>query len=311
MFLYNLIPIFAFQLNTKMRKLLLLALIITPQFILAQSFKKKLEVGIDLGTTHYLGNIGGNLWITKDLGPISDIQYSQFGICIGALARYQFSRYLAVRGNINFGQAKGADSLCPRVGNHDRNLSFVTNYYDFNSTLEFPLIFSNGAISRYVKSRRNKSENRFYGFVGLGFMYFNPTATYKGAVYDLQPLATEGAHYKQYTLTIPAGIGFSHGWGKKYKIGIELGFRKTFTHHFDDVTDKYAEPSLIRANATPGLEDVAVALANRANPHLDSYGNYLPGNKRGNPNTHAFVIMTTVNFYYTLSAKRRSHRAKF
>jgi hypothetical protein len=294
-----------------MRKLLLIALFIFPQIIFAQSFRKKLEVGLALGTTHYLGNIGGNLWITKDLGPISDIQYGQFGICLAALGRYQFSKYLAVRANLTYGKAKGADSLCPRIGNHDRNLSFATSYYEINSTLEFPLIFSNGAISRYVKSRRNKSESKFYGFVGLGFMYFNPTATYGGAVYSLEPLHTEGTGYSQYTLTIPMGLGYSYSWSKKYKLALELGFRKTFTQHFDDVHDKYASPAEIKAGAAPGLEDVAVALANRSDPKGELASAYYPGEKRGNPNTHAFVITTTVNFYYTFSAKRRSHRAKF
>jgi hypothetical protein len=294
-----------------MRKFLLLSLFILPQLTFAQSFRKKIEIGLALGTTHYLGNIGGNLWITKDLGPISDVQYGTFGICASGLARYQFSKFFAIRGNLTYGQARGADSLCPRKGNHDRNLSFATSFYEIASTIEFPLVFSNGAVSRYVKSKRNKAENKFYGFVGLGFMYFNPTATYKGAVYSLQPLHTEGSGYSQYTLTIPAGIGFSHAWAKKYKLALELGITKTFTEHFDDVHDKYASPAEIRATATPGLEDVAVALANRSDPKGDLASAYFPGEKRGNPKTHAFVITTTVNFYYTLSAKRRSHRAKF
>jgi hypothetical protein len=294
-----------------MRKLLLLSIFLIPQIAFTQSFRKKLELGIALGTTHYMGNIGGNLWITKDLGPISDVQYGQFGICVGALGRYQFSKYLAVRAALNYGQAKGADSLCPRPGNRARNLSFATNFYELSASLEFPLVFSNGAVSRYVRSRRNKSENRFYGFLGLGFMYFNPTAKLNNVVYDLQPLATEGVKYSQYTLTIPVGIGFSHSWAKKYKLSLELGLRKTFTHYFDDVHDKYADPALIRSQAQPGLENVAVQLANRADPKNDLYTAYLPGEKRGNPKTHAFVIMTTVNFYYTMSAKRRSHRAKF
>ncbi len=297
-----------------MRNFLLVLFILASQLVFSQSFRKKLELGVVIGTTHCLCDVSGNSFIKKDLGAISDFQYLQAGLAAGTTLRYQFSRLLAIRGNINYAQARGNDSQSNEVGNKGRNLSFATNIYEVTSTLEFPLIFQSSAVSRYVKSKRGRNESKFYGFLGIGFLYFNPTATYKGAVYDLQPLATEGVKYSKYTLSIPAGLGYSYSWARKYKVAIEIGFRKIFTDYIDDISDKYIEPAVLRQN-NPGNGDIAVALANRAteggDPFKEGYGNYLPGQKRGNPKNNDFLIISTVQFNYILNAKRRSHRAKF
>lgn len=294
-----------------MRIYLLIIIIFVPQFLSAQIFRKRIELGASLGTTHYLGDINGTPFIKTDLGALSDVQYNKFGICTGATLRYQFTRVLAIRTSLNFAQAKGDDANSWKLGNQARNLSFKTNIYDLAATFEFPIIFQSSAVSRYVRSRRGRNEGRFYGFIGLGMIYFNPTATFKGAVYDLQPLGTEGVNYTQLSLTIPAGLGYSYSWKKKYKIAMEFGFRKTFTDYIDDVHDTYISKEELLAN-NPVDGEIAYELAYRSKGNeFDSDFKAAAGLKRGNVKTDDYLIYTTIQFYYTIKTKRRSHRAKF
>lgn len=296
---------------------LFLFFILIPALTFAQSYRKKFEIGGSLGVTHYIGDINGN-FIKGDMGLLSDLQFTQMGIAIGGNLRYQISPVLGLKGNLLFGQARGTDALSPKEGNRARNLSFTTNIYEVSTYLEFPLIFKASTISRYVRSRKRKKDGAgLNGFIGVGFFYFNPMAKLNGTYYDLAPLQTEGIKYPKYSLTIPFGLAYTYSWARKYKIGFEVGMRKTFTDFIDDVHAKYvSNDELLKLNEGTGDGPLAVTLANRnpevTDPELKKlYGNYWPGQKRGNGNTNDYYIFTTVNFSYLLSAKRRSHRAKF
>src|SRR5690606_4458195 len=60
-----------------------------------------------------------------------------------------------------------------------------------------------------------------------------------GQWYALQPLQTEGVSYSKINFSIPAGIGFYYTIDRKYRLGLELGWRTTFTDYIDDISDKY------------------------------------------------------------------------
>ena len=90
-----------------------------------------------------------------------------------------------------------------------------------------------------------------------------------GKEYELQPLSTEGQGLTAYTdlkpyslvsFSIPFGLGIKWSISRTVSIGLEWGLRKTFTDYIDDVSGRYADPSLLAAEKSP----LAAGLSNRA-----------------------------------------------
>src|SRR6185295_10199877 len=125
-----------------------------------------------------------------------------------------------------------------------------------------------------------------YGFAGIGVFYFNPKTVYRGKVYDLRSLLTEGqgivpgrGKYSLIQPCIPLGVGFKYTIDRKWGLGLELGLRKTFTDYIDDVSTTYFDfagynvpnAAELSAIADPSLHDPAAGAATGA------------GQQRGDP----------------------------
>ncbi len=81
-----------------------------------------------------------------------------------------------------------------------------------------------------------------YLFGGVAVMHHNPKGeNASGNIVNLQPLRTEGqsSGYALTQFVIPFGAGARYKLNKAFDIGLELGFRKTFTDYFDDVSGNY------------------------------------------------------------------------
>ena len=66
----------------------------------------------------------------------------------------------------------------------------------------------------------------------------------------LKPLSTEGQgfqpgvkEYKLWQLNIPFGLGAEYSLNEDMRVGIEMGYRKLFTDHLDDVSGNYVDES--------------------------------------------------------------------
>lgn len=84
---------------------------------------------------------------------------------------------------------------------------------------------------------------RPYFFGGAAVYRFNPQAGLDNGWVDLQPLGTEGqglpGYEEPYSLTqfaIPFGLGVKFVFNDTWSLGVEFGWRKTFTDHLDDIS---------------------------------------------------------------------------
>ena len=137
-----------------------------------------------------------------------------------------------------YAKVGGADSLGSKPNLQLRNFSFET------SILEFSVIGELYLLNLY--NRRYSP----YLFGGFALYHFDPYAyIVSGQKVFLQPLSTEGQGLPGYTakpykltqLAIPFGGGVKFAVTENFRIGLELGIRKLFTDHFDDVSTNFAD----------------------------------------------------------------------
>jgi outer membrane protein with beta-barrel domain len=207
-------------------------------------------------------------------------------------ARYDLSEHIAARSYLTF-TALTADDKKGTATMQQRNLNFKSKILDWELTAQYSFFSLN---DRWWSP---------YIFAGIGAFHFNPyTKDSAGNKTFLKPLSTEGEgfingvkDYKLMQFTIPFGFGAEYSLNEDMRLGIEFGYRKTFTDYLDDVSTVYVdENSLLNARG-----QTAVQLAWRG----DEKGGapYPPaGAQRGNPhyrdNYYYIAITYTVRYFF-------------
>ena len=249
------------------------------------------EIGVMGGASNYMGDLSQSL-----------ITPSQTHGAGGAFVRYNLSPRWTLKGSVSYGTISGADSTSSDPNRLERNLSFRSRILDIAGTVEFN-------IWPYVAGNKRYYNTTLYPFIGLCVFHFNPEAYYQGNWVPLQPLGTEGQETTmfndrtKYSLTqvgIPFGLGFKHNFGGNWNMGLEVGWRKTFTDYLDDVSTTY--PPLNYLNSSDyGLSQ---ALSNRSGEvkgrngvPIDFYSMGIP---RGNSSTDDWYIFAGFTISYTI-----------
>lgn len=261
------------------------------------------DFGGALGVSNYLGEIGGDEKTRRDF--VMDMKLSQTRWVFGGFARYKFNNLLNFKGSLTYARIQGSDNLSTNRGRRGRNLSFRNDMFEGALTTEvnFYQVNDVGSTGRY------RVDFRSYGFLGIGGLYHNPKAEYQGKWYALRPLKTEGVDYNKVTFTVPVGAGFYYTYKRKYRIGLEVGYRTSFTDYLDDVSTNYVSAEEL------GNDPIAIELANRRDeidgtdvPHPNHYS---PGNKRGDPTHNDGYFFTTINVSYVMRGKGSFYRNKY
>ena len=291
------------------KSIIRLLLFLLPSVTLAQY---NIDFGGGLSLTNYLGEMGGKGNPRKDF--ILDLRSPQNRFGINTYVRYKFSPLLSFKGMLCYTQIAGADknsTYAPRVA---RNLSFRNNIIEFDATVQ-TFFFE---IPRLYQSIKHSADFRAYAFTGIGFFHHNPKAELNGTWYALQPLRTEGVSYSLTGVCIPMGVGAYFTFDRKYRLGLEICYRKTFTDYLDDASDRYADPTTL----TP----IGAALSNRslelestdpAIVELQSY-NYgwnvstQTGALRGDvKKKDAYLTLFEAQFSYVLRGKSSFYRSRY
>ena len=229
----------------------------------------------------YIASVGGGLAsYFGDLNNPGDILDLTGNVNLGL--QRKLSDRVNIRGELMYYRIKGDDSEADSDGEERdlRNLDFFSDNFEFSVT---------GMVHAFPQGRKFYQRNmvNFYGFLGVGFTYFNPKTEFEGETYALQPLETEGVSYNRVTLVIPVGGGVKVKMGPFFNIVGEVGYRKTFTDYLDDVSTVYPDPAIF------GDDDIARALSDRRSISGE------PGDVRGNPdNDDAYFIYTVKLEYY-------------
>ncbi len=264
-----------------LKKMIILVITLSSIFSNTTQAQKFSEIGLGLGTFLYQGDL------TRSIIVMEGFNYS------GSLFfRYNFSPALAAKAQVSYGSIGAYDYS---VGHRKRNLHFKSHLAEFALTAEIdilPLIMRNrpfGRVSPFL-----------YG--GAAVFHFNPKAELNDEWHALQPLATEGqglAEYPERTpysliqISVPFGLDIRYNIDRKFFMGLDLGFRKTFTDYLDDVSTTYVDNDLIEA----ATGSIAAQLADRR------FGNNGPGGQRGDSTHQDWYFLFKVYGTYNIMSK--------
>ncbi len=204
---------------------------------------QKFHVNLFAGASNYQGDLQDKRFT-----------FSQSHFAGGAGLSYDLTDKISIRSGIALGKISGDDKL---GRNMFRNLNFTSNLTEFSLGLEY-----------YITRLEDHSLTP-YVFGGIALYHFNPyTHDTSGQKYYLKPFSTEGEGFlpgvKNYNLTqfaIPFGGGVKLSLSENINVGLELGLRKLFTDHLDDVSTTYVDQIDLLTNRGPK----AVELAYRGN----------------------------------------------
>ncbi|MGB0805704.1 MAG: DUF6089 family protein [Salibacteraceae bacterium] len=284
-----------------MKLLYTLLLVVISQFASAQFYNW--EVGGGLGTSNYLGDIGG---VEKEgsKGP-SDLMFETTRFNAGLFTR----KYLDYRWHLNLSASylsiEGADANSPNTDRTSRNLDFENNIFEFAAVGEYhPLI-----INDLGGKKRHIADLHLIVGAGLGVIYSDPVSVSGGSRVKLRPLRTEGYSYSPIQMIVPLSTGVFVSFKGKYsgyrvhRIGININYRITFTDYLDDVSTVYPQLSefegdLERQNAS----------YKGWHPNDPSNTDYREGAVRGNPNSNDGYLTTMIYYSKRLRSGKKSHK---
>jgi hypothetical protein len=277
--------------------------------------KTKLEVGINVGPSFFLGDLGGHRG--KGTTFIKDVNLSLTKVMKGVFVTFYPNEWLGVRAAAEIGKLEGQDKLINTKGEDElyrkqRNLDFKSNISEAYVAAEiFPLMLLNKNYEEF------KPRLRPYGVLGIGVFRFKPQGSLTNANgsktwYDLQPLHSEGqgfAEYpqrKDYALTqvnIPMGLGVKYFLSDRINLSFEVLHRKTFTDYIDDVSTEYIDPVYFDKYLTPQNAAIARQVSDKVfaivNPGLLRNES---GVQRGNPNQNDAYFTFFMKFAVRIGA---------
>ncbi|HHW58808.1 MAG: hypothetical protein WBL11_04845 [Bacteroidales bacterium] len=294
---------------------IVLFLIITHN-IYPQSWRiNRHAIGLNLGVTNFLGDLGGG----KSIGQpfIYDLDIQATRPLIGITYNYKIDKVNSLSTHLSFGYLRGDDAFTKNPIRNNRNLNFRSPIIEL--TEQYELILYNSLKGRETKRYKLRgvkgwTNYEIYAFVGIGLFWFNPQGKAPdGKWHNLKPLCTEGQGldpqrkpYHRLQFTIPYGVGFRYNTSREWSYGFAIAPRITFTDYIDDCSTTYFNNDIIRNMKG----DLAAYFADPSKGEVS--GQTLPGEQRGDPKDKDsyFFIYFTVN--YSISALQyKTNKAKF
>jgi hypothetical protein len=288
-----------------MRKLLLtlvFALIIS----LSGHSQYYVDYGFSVGASSFLGELGGGDGDRRDF--VMDMEWSLTRWTVGGFYRYRVSPKIGVKASLNYIRLSGDDKKAGNPTRRARNLNFKNDMFELLLNGEFYLY----KVNDVGKTGRYSTDFNLYLYGGVGLFYSNPKGQdASGEWQSLKPLATEGVSYSSFNFAIPLGLGFYYTIDRKYRLGMELGWRTTFTDYIDDASTVYANgPGGVGNNTDQALLNEI----NAENPDFEGgpleLDYYEAGDKRGDPTHNDSYMTATVNFSWAIRGRSKFYKAK-
>jgi len=276
----------------------------------------KFEIGGCLGSSSYLGDVGGGNGVAKH--NMFDTKLSQTRWSGGGFIKYKFHPKFFYKLSANDIFIHGDDASSGNPARKYRNLSFRNNIYDLENTINYIFYSSNKPNGIYS---RVTTYITGYVFTGFGVFYHNPQTFYQGSWVDLQPLKTEGVAYSKVAYSVPMGIGFYVSIVKNrhaHRIGIEFNWRYTSTDYLDDVSSNtWMNPLNLNSptavalyNRNPELKSQPEGINMNYGWHDDGKGNNLNKAPRGNPKYNDSYYSFSVTYGISVKGRHTKSRGK-
>lgn len=183
-------------------------------FIVLGSFAQKRDRSTELGGT------AGVSYYFGELNPPATGQFRFVHPAFGMLLRRNYNSRFALKSTLIYGNLSGSDA---RAGistfEKNRNLAFKSMLVELSGHIEFMFYeFKVKDLNPYYSP---------YVFAGLSVFYFNP-----------RPKIPEKP-YSPVTPAFPFGAGVKLKFSHRLLMGLEWGFRRTFTDYIDDISTVY------------------------------------------------------------------------
>lgn len=181
------------------------------------------EAGFLFGMTNYSGDLTDK-----------SIQLSETKLGYGLFARYMSSAHFAIRGHFLSGSISGDDANSKSQEFKRRSFRFDANFYELGLCAEWHVL-GRGKVSATGDSPRFIAP---YLYLGIGGGISDPVTSYYGSPNDqdlffLAPFPEITA--AQPFLLLPMGLGVQTGLNDRLLLGLEFGWRPTFSDKLDGV----------------------------------------------------------------------------
>jgi len=256
--------------------------------LLPYSFGQTLELGLLVGGANYQGDLASSEF---------SVMTKQTDIAFGGFLRYSINESFAIKLQVVKTELKADDANSSLEILRQRNLRFFSPVVDVSLRTEWYPFAANADYQQVILP---------YLSVGASFFSFNPQAVYRGAIYELQPLTTEGQGltsfpdrkpYQLYNGSILGGIGVKFLINEDITLGIDVSANYTLTDYLDDVSTTYADYNeLAFSNST-----LAADISYQVDDFFDiNQTTPLPNTARGNPKLNDGFIIVGITLSYNL-----------
>jgi hypothetical protein len=199
----------------------------------------RFEGSIGLGSCNIFGDIGGSA-TQANLFGLKDIQFSTSRPSLVLGARYKLDENMALKLNINLCLGGGTDAKSIHAEN-GRTYSFTSFLAEQSLQYEYYIISEDkirhsNALFTHSGMINNYSRISFYGFAGLGGLFYSAKITGTSPTPDLETKLGPG-----YTLAIPAGLGLKFVYSDHWSFNAEIGYRYSLSDGLDGLTTKYSK----------------------------------------------------------------------
>lgn len=260
---------------------IVLFLLLSTQSLMAQEW----EFGFNVGGMGYMG----------ELNRHNPLKITDPALSLNV--RYAFTPFSGLKLSVTQGSVQGNDANSTQSFEKSRNLSFKSNITELALNYEYYFFpFTPGS-----------GKERFtpYVFFGIAGFMFDPTAEYNGKTYNLRELGTEGqgtalnktAKYSNINMAVPFGIGMKYNFIDNFNLGVELGYRNTFTDYLDDISTVYVDKTALAS--TNG--QLAADLSDRSGEINNGINLGEAYTQRGDASRRDFYMFAGLTITYTLT----------
>ena len=281
--------------------------LINVQEVQAQRWNRyRKEVGVSIGTTALLGDLGGGPGVGSRYG---DFQLQATRFAIGVTGKYRFHDRFAVKGSLIYAELYSDDALTENYGRKKRNLNVRTDLFELSGQLEFYIIRERIGSRYKLKGVKGYGSNHFsmYVFAGIGGIFYSPRGTTEaGDWVRLAPLNTEGQgldgapkDYNQLAVVFPFGVALKYNLTKSIGLQYELGMRMTSTDYLDDASTTYYDGNTLAAEFGDLSKEMADKRYNAPERHTE-------GGTRGDADKTDSYLFGMLTLTYRIRSRARS-----
>ncbi len=172
------------------------------------------EIGAFVGASGYMG----------DLNPENPFAYNDAGVALSG--KYNLSATWGVRANLSYSRIHADDRHSSVAQRRLRGLNFSGHVAEAALLVDFNFF-------RFLPQRGRVSYTP-YLFAGIGYIDYDSRWTNPEDEWDSYEHSSLTGN--NFPLSIPFGAGFKYNLRGQWTIGVEVGYRQTFTDYLDAVS---------------------------------------------------------------------------